>query len=167
LQLAYKFDAAGVFEGDKDAPTANPRSGLSIAPDSGVDLKLDPAMPTTADLKLTFAPPDDKPVKPIEVHDVPCDKGGGAFEITGDIFKKMKPDLFDTDRFGGAFTDSKDSLPRDVTVSRTVIRPKGATGPIVPEDVSDTLKIKWRLVPGKADATTPATPAPATQTPGR
>jgi hypothetical protein len=155
LQLAYKFNAAGGFDPDKDDPTANPRGGLSIALDSGVDLNFDATAPTTADLTLTFAAPD-KDVAAVEVKKVPYNAVTGAFEITGDLFKQMKKDLFTN--FDGSFNDAKDSLPHDVTVARTVIRLRGVTGPLVPEDVSNTLKIKWRQVTAKVD--------PASSTPG-
>ena len=68
------------------------------------------------------------------------------------LAKKMNKDLFDSKHFGKAFSDSKDSLPHDVTVSRTVIRLRGSTGPLVPEDVSNALTIKWRQVNSKPAA---------------
>ncbi len=150
LGLAYELGNLGIVQpDDAKGPTRRPARGLLIGLDSRVDLGN-----TRADLTLRFGKPDEG-VPPVTLTDIPYNSTLGAFEIAGADFDSLVDQLFDDQRFGLLF--GKDARPRDVAVGRTIIRLKGmpqagageptTPGPVIPEDVSNTLTIKWFEAP--------------------
>ena len=142
LKLAFRNNGFTIVppEGIDENLKRSPSKRLSVALDGAADLS-----GTTADIRLNFAPLDNKNTPAsVAVLDVEYNPSAAAFVIEDKKYDALIKALFenfnDADYVGALATGKP---PQAGSVIRTTLTLKGGNGPRVPEGTANQLSIKW------------------------